>query len=141
MSIAFSSGVPDAAQDEKTTDEVTIGEMARDFDVSLRTLRFYEHRGLLSPRRAGASRFYGPADRKRLQTVLKGKQLGFTLTEIRDLLAGPNSVGEMDIEETLGAQQILGQVHHLERQRDEIDAAIARLRATYQRRAGDHASQ
>jgi DNA-binding transcriptional MerR regulator len=80
-------------------------------------------------------------DRKRLQTVLEGKQLGFTLTEIRDLLAGQNSVGELDIEETLGAQQILDQVRHLERQRDEIEAAIARLRATYQRRADDHASQ
>jgi hypothetical protein len=57
------------------------------------------------------------------------------------LLAGQNSVGELDIEETLGAQQILDQVRHLERQRDEIEAAIARLRATYQRRADDHASQ
>ena len=59
----------------------TIGDLAREFGVTLRTLRFYEDRGLLSPRRDGTARIYDPRDRERLSVILKGKQLGFTLTE------------------------------------------------------------
>ena len=65
----------------------TIGDLAREFGVTLRTLRFYEDRGLLSPRREGTARIYDARDRARLSVILKGKQLGFTLTEIRALLA------------------------------------------------------
>lgn len=54
----------------------SIGDLAREFEVSLRTLRFYEDRGLLSPRRVGSSRLYDARE------ILKGKRLGFTLTEI-----------------------------------------------------------
>lgn len=64
----------------------TIAEMARDFEVTIRTLRFYEERGLLHPRRAGAARYYSARDRLHLRMILKGKELGFTLTEIRDIL-------------------------------------------------------
>ncbi len=62
--------------------EMTIGEMAREFGVTLRTLRFYEDRHLIRPRRMGNARYYGGADRVRLEMILKGKQLGFTLAEI-----------------------------------------------------------
>ena len=65
----------------------TIGDLAREFGVTLRTLRFYEDRGLLSPRRDGTARIYDLRDRDRLSVILKGKQLGFTLTEIRAMLA------------------------------------------------------
>jgi DNA-binding transcriptional MerR regulator len=64
----------------------TIGDLSREFGVSLRALRFYEDRGLLNPQRAGASRLYDGGQRARLELILKGKQLGFTLTEIRALL-------------------------------------------------------
>jgi DNA-binding transcriptional MerR regulator len=130
MSVAFSLSEAEAG---KRGDETTIGEVAREFSVSLRTLRFYEDRGLLQPRRHGASRFYSPADRTRMRIILKGKQLGFTLTEIRALINGARNV-EADIEEQLNAQQIADQIGHLERQRDEIDTAIACLRAAQQRR-------
>jgi DNA-binding transcriptional MerR regulator len=141
MSMAFETVVPHQEQNGKMADEATIGEMAREFAVSLRTLRFYEDRGLLQPRRHGASRFYSPVDRRRLQTILKGKQFGFTLTEIKDLIAvRQTGADEADIEETLGYQQIVDQIRHLERQRDEIDAAIGRLRATRQRRSQDQMS-
>ena len=66
--------------------ESTIGEMARAYGVTLRTLRFYEDRNLLRPRRAGNARYYGGVDRARLAMILKGKQLGFTLAEIADLI-------------------------------------------------------
>src|SRR5271166_3261323 len=62
--------------------------MSRLFGVSLRTLRFYEDRGLIKPRREGNARFYRGADRVRREMILKGKKLGFTLTEIQDLIGG-----------------------------------------------------
>jgi DNA-binding transcriptional MerR regulator len=122
------------------SEEATIGEVAREFAVSLRTLRFYEDRGLLQPRRQGASRLYNAADRRRLRIILKGKQLGFTLTEIRALIGGERD-GEAEIEERLNAEQIADQLGHLERQRGEIDAAIARLRAAQQKRSANSEGQ
>src|ERR1700730_19086527 len=68
-------------------DDVTIGELATRFGVTLRTLRFYEKKGLLKPRRRGMARLYDSQDRGRLALILQGKRLGFTLTEIRALVA------------------------------------------------------
>jgi DNA-binding transcriptional MerR regulator len=68
-------------------DLLTIGEMSERFGITLRALRFYEARGLLSPQRAGSVRLYGPTDTRRLALILKGKHLGFTLTEIRAMVA------------------------------------------------------
>ena len=113
--------------------EMTIGEMAIEFNVSLRTLRFYEDRKLLRPRREGNSRLYSATDRLRMQMIMKGKQLGFTLTEIHDLIG--NYESSDDFEGKLKPQQIVAQIDHLERQRAEIDGAIARLRATHERLA------
>src|SRR5438045_9614518 len=61
----------------------TIGELSREFGVTLRALRFYENKGLISPQREGLSRLYSKGDRTRLALILKGKKLGFTLAEIR----------------------------------------------------------
>ncbi|MDE3177633.1 MAG: MerR family transcriptional regulator [Pseudomonadota bacterium] len=113
--------------------ESTIGEMAAEFNVSLRTLRFYEDRKLLKPRREGNSRLYSATDRLRMQMIMKGKQLGFTLTEIHDLIGNYETTD--DFEGKLKPQQIVTQIDHLERQRAEIDGAIARLRATHERLA------
>jgi DNA-binding transcriptional MerR regulator len=111
--------------------ETTIGEMAAEFGVSLRTLRFYEDRRLLRPRRDGTMRLYSGVDRLRLQMIIKGKQLGFTLTEIAELIGTQDSGN--DFEEKLQPAQIATQIDHLERQRREIDDAIARLKATHER--------
>jgi DNA-binding transcriptional MerR regulator len=138
MSMGYALSAALQEPDGKMEDEATIGEVAREFSVSLRTLRFYEDRGLLHPRRQGVSRFYSAADRQCLREILKGKQFGFTLTEIRDLIAARRSDRDKaDIEETLDPQQIVDQICHLERQRDELEAAIRRLRATYERRSAD----
>jgi DNA-binding transcriptional MerR regulator len=110
--------------------EVTMGEIAAEFGVTLRALRFYEDRGLLHPRREGAARLYSAAERLQLKTILKGKQLGFTLAEIADLI-GKDAGG--DFEGRLKPQQIVAQIDHLERQRREIDDAITRLHATHAR--------
>ena len=124
---------------DETAPEATIGEMASEFGVSLRTLRFYEDRKLLRPRREGNTRLYGPGDRLRLQMIIKGKQLGFTLTEISELIGAQDTSD--DFEQKLQPQQIVTQIDHLERQRAEIDEAIARLRATHARLAGPQTEQ
>ncbi|MFZ3327896.1 MAG: MerR family transcriptional regulator [Methylocella sp.] len=111
----------------------TIREMARDFQVSIRTLRFYEDRGLLHPRRESADRRYDARDRIHLKMILKGKQLGFTLSEIHDILACEDS-GKTELEMGLLPEQILAQISFLERQRSQIDAAINTLREAHRRR-------
>lgn len=64
----------------------TIGELATEFDTTLRTIRFYEDQGLLTPERAGTARVFRDRDRVRLQLILRGKRLGFTLTDIAHIL-------------------------------------------------------
>src|SRR5205807_1656319 len=66
--------------------EFSISELAREFDVTPRAIRFYEDQGLLAPRRAGQRRIYTPRDRTRLKLTLRGKRLGLTLAEIRELI-------------------------------------------------------
>jgi DNA-binding transcriptional MerR regulator len=116
--------------------EFTIGQMAGEFGVTLRTLRFYEDKGMLKPRREGTSRFYASGDRLRLQMILKGKQLGFTLGEIRELIGSGGASGGAEFEEKLRPDQIVSQIGHLERQRAEVEDAIARLRETHRRLGG-----
>src|SRR5574338_55410 len=69
--------------DEKT---YTITELAREFDITPRAIRFYEDEGLLTPARAGRARVYSKADRTRLKLTLRGKRLGLSLAEIRELI-------------------------------------------------------
>jgi DNA-binding transcriptional MerR regulator len=71
---------------EKERSEFSIGELATEFDVTPRAIRFYEDHGLLAPRRAGQRRIYSPRDRTRLKLTLRGKRLGLTLAEIRELI-------------------------------------------------------
>ncbi len=66
--------------------EFSISDLAREFDVTPRAIRFYEDQGLLSPRRDGQRRIYTARDRTRLKLTLRGKRLGLTLSEIRDLI-------------------------------------------------------
>ena len=113
--------------------ELTISQMSRVFGVSLRTLRFYEDRGLIKPRRDGNARYYRATDRIRMEMILKGKKLGFTLTEIQDLIGGKGATETTDLEDQLNPQQIVTQLGHLERQRSEIEGAIEKLRATQSR--------
>ncbi|MEE1657412.1 MerR family DNA-binding transcriptional regulator [Microvirga sp. CF3062] len=111
----------------------TIGDLAREFGVTLRTLRFYEDRGLLSPRRDGTARIYDARDRERLSVILKGKQLGFTLTEIRAMVEEQRSGNGPALNLKLSLDQIEDQILHLEQQKKEIEEALAELQA---RRAG-----
>lgn len=104
-----------------------IGDLSREFDVTLRTLRFYEDRGLITPRRSGTTRLYDETTRQRLATILRGKALGFTLTEIGAMLEGDGS-GEASNTLKLTNARINDQFKHLERRKAEIEAAIRELR-------------
>jgi len=71
---------------EKERGEFSISELATEFDVTPRAIRFYEDHGLLAPKRAGQRRIYSARDRTRLKLTLRGKRLGLTLAEIRELI-------------------------------------------------------
>src|SRR5688572_10635406 len=66
--------------------EFSISDLSREFDITPRAIRFYEDQGLLAPRREGQKRIYTARDRTRLKLTLRGKRLGLTLSEIRDLI-------------------------------------------------------
>ncbi|MBL8589695.1 MAG: MerR family transcriptional regulator [Methylobacteriaceae bacterium] len=115
----------------------TIGDLAREFGVTLRTLRFYEDKGMLSPLRQGATRLYRPEDKRRLQLILTGKKLGFTLVQIRQLLESGQTLEDPSthqpaIERALTPAQLREQLERLERQRADLDSAISRLRRTHE---------
>ncbi|MGY0216665.1 MerR family transcriptional regulator [Endozoicomonadaceae bacterium StTr2] len=65
----------------------TISQLAQEFGITTRTIRFYEDKGLLSPAREGQHRIYSPRDRTHLKLILRGKRLGFSLDESRELIA------------------------------------------------------
>lgn len=72
----------------------TISELAQDFQLTPRAIRFYEDAGLLTPVREGQRRIYGPRERTRLRLIIRGKRLGFSLEEIKDILDMYDLTGE-----------------------------------------------
>lgn len=104
-----------------------IGELAAEFDVTLRALRFYEDKKLLQPRRVGSTRFYSRRDRARLALILMGKRMGFSLQDIAELLAlyDPSDGNRRQLR--LAAEKGSEQLERLHRERAEIDAAIGEL--------------
>jgi DNA-binding transcriptional MerR regulator len=124
------TSAPAAAAQPPAHLEFTISELAREFGVTLRTLRFYEDKGLLSPRRHGMARLYSPADRERLALILKGKKLGFMLGEIRQMVAAKE--GHADHKGLqLSREKCLEQIELLNRQQADIENALAELRQMY----------
>jgi len=71
----------------------SISDLAHEFDVTTRTIRFYEEKGLLNPRRNGTRRIYSPADRTKLRLILRGKRLGFRLDESAEIIGMYGSPG------------------------------------------------
>jgi DNA-binding transcriptional MerR regulator len=120
------SSVPgEAAPADKTL--TTIGEVAEQFAVSPRTLRFYESKGLLSPLREDGVRLYGKRDRERLALILKAKKFGFVLSEIREMIRAQEgrAIGPALM---LTRAKCGEQIDLLEQQLDEISHALAELR-------------
>ena len=112
----------------------TIREMALHYDITLRALRFYEDKGLIASIRQGMTRLYDQRTRARLEVVLKGKHLGFTLSEVRDLLEVSDQDTGPAYQLALDDAIIVEQIEMLKRQRDSIEKAIDELRQTQSRR-------
>ena len=106
----------------------SIGELARECDVTLRALRFYEGKGLLSPARDGSVRLYGSEDVRRLKLVLRLKRLGFSLIDIRALVDRILAPGSTDHVAVL-LVRVEAQVAVLEEQRREVESALATIGA------------
>lgn len=108
----------------------TIGELAQEFGVTLRTLRFYEDKGLINPRRDGATRIYTRRDRGRLKLVLMGKRVGFSLSQIREMLDlydfRHGQVSQMRV--AIG--RFNEQIAVLEHQKRDIEQALDDLKRT-----------
>src|SRR5437588_5342280 len=118
----------------------TIGELSREFGVTLRALRFYENKGLISPQREGLSRLYSQGDRTRLALILKGKKLGFTLGEIRQMIATEEATTDRDAL-MLSQEKCLEQIGLLERQKSEIEEGLRELRQIYASLSGKLGSE
>jgi DNA-binding transcriptional MerR regulator len=111
------------------SDNITIGELARESGVTLRALRFYQSKGLLAPQRNGCARVFSREDRRRLTLILQGKRLGFTLTEIHEMLAA--RAGGCTKTLPISHRKCVEQINLLERQRHDIDRALTDLRKIY----------
>ena len=129
------SGIDRAGESRKggpeplATGNITIGELARESGVTLRALRFYQSKGLLAPHRNGSARVFSHADRDRLALILQGKRLGFTLTEIREMLTARARGCTNAL--PISRRKCVEQINMLERQRRDIETALAELRQIY----------
>ncbi len=113
----------------------SIAQMAKHFDVTLRTLRFYEQRGLLKPSRVGRDRVYDSKERTRMQVIQAATSNGFSLREIADRLTRRN--GGIQAGPLFTIAEIEAQIVLLERQKAEIELSLERLHKA--RTSVDHA--
>jgi DNA-binding transcriptional MerR regulator len=136
-SAASSWGAEHYGNQDSMTGKVafTIGELSREFGVTLRALRFYENKGLISPHRDGLSRLYSQGDRTRLALILKGKKLGFTLGEIRQMIAAEEGDADRNAL-TLSREKCLEQIEMLQRQKAEIEEGLSELHRIYAQLSG-----
>lgn len=118
-----------------TGKEVTysISELAHEFDVTPRTIRYYEDEGLINPRREGQTRIYSHKDKVRLKLTLRGKRLGFSLAEIRELFDMYDTDRSSKTQLLSMIQLIDSRRQALHQQREDIQMVMAELEAAEQR--------
>ena len=112
----------------------SISELAKEFDVTTRTIRFYEQQGLLNPARQGQTRIYSPKDRVRLMLTLRGKRLGFSLAESKELFDMYDSTTQGNEKQLLYMLDILTnkqadmrqQLSDIQRLQEELNIAESR---------------
>jgi DNA-binding transcriptional MerR regulator len=110
------------------TQDISFKDMCARFDVTPRTLRYYEYIELLSPRRDGRARFYGPREIARMKLIMRGRRFGFSLEEIRQWLLIYQHKGTAE-QYRVWLEHADRQLEVLAGQRDEIETAITDLRA------------
>jgi len=108
----------------------TIGDLAKEFDVSLRTLRFYEDKDLIHPRRDGVTRIYSRRDRARLKLVIMGKHVGFSLKEIKEMLDLYDLKDGQSTQLKVSLKRFNEQIALLEKQKRDVEQAINELSQT-----------
>lgn len=121
------SGVLDSGDRDKLPEMLGIQEAAGNLGVTMRTLRFYEDKGLISPRRVGMTRIYGKREIGRMQLILRGKRLGFSIREIKEFL----DLYDVDPEHVEQVRQLLAKVGEriaeLRRQKQAIEQTLVEL--------------
>jgi DNA-binding transcriptional MerR regulator len=111
----------------------TISELAQEFDITPRAIRFYEDMGLLTPARAGRNRVYSQRDRTRLKLTLRGKRLGFSLVEIRQLVTMYESPSDTEPQLLAFSQALAHHRQLLERQREDLELTLSEIAQHEQR--------
>ena len=104
-----------------------IGELCEAFGVTARALRFYEDEQLIAPERRGTSRFYSERDRARLSWILRGKRVGFSLSEIREMLDLYDVGDQRQTQRRVTIERCRQRIDALKRQKNDIDATITEL--------------
>ena len=107
----------------------SISELAREFDITTRTIRFYEEKGFLQPRRNGSQRIYSPADRTRLRLILRGKRIGLSLDESAEIINLYGSPGNNHKQLERLIERVQDKRTELERQQQDLEAMLTELAA------------
>ena len=105
----------------------SISELSEEFGITPRTLRFYEDQKLIAPTRRGQTRIYSKKDRARLSWILRGKRVGFTISEMGKLLDLYYLEGGKAIQREIGLQNCHERIKTLERQKQDIDETLEEL--------------
>ena len=129
MPVAAPQTVPAKSTTPRDSTRIySIAELAREFGITARTIRFYEDEGLIKPRRQGLTRLYSTHDRVRLSWILRGKRLGFSLAEIKELLDlyQVDRTGVQQMRELLRRSRL--HITDLERKRRDLDAHISEFK-------------
>ena len=124
----MAAGASMASEEEFADDYARIGDVARQFDVTLRTLRFYEDKGLLAPRREGSARLYSRKDITRLKLILLGRKAGFSLREVKQIMDLYDPANGNMRQYRVLIEKSQRQLIRLEKQRAAVDEAIDELK-------------
>lgn len=111
-----------------STDLLSVTELANELGITPRAIRFYETKGLIKPQRAGTTRVYTYRDRARMQLILRGKRLGFTLADIREYLdiydVDPSKVQQVK----LLLEKVERRINELEQQHEDLETTLIELK-------------
>lgn len=113
--------------DHSERQSYSITDLSEEFGVTARALRFYEDEGLIAPERQGLARIYSRRDRARLAWILRGKRVGFSLTEIREMIDLYDADEAHEAQRRVTVDKCRARIDLLTRQKEDIDAAIAEL--------------